>query len=343
MRILVIGPSWVGDMVMSHSLYRAIKQLHPDAQLDVMAPDWCRPMLTRMPEVDNTIRMPLGHGELNVPVRWRLGRELAGTYDWAITQPNSLKSALIPLFAGIKKRTGWKGESRYGLLNDLRSNKTDFPLMVDRYRALAWPKSQVSQASDLPALLRPQLQFDEENRNQALLNNKLNQDRPILALCPGAEFGPAKRWPEEHYAAVAKALINKGWQVWLFGSAKDKPVAAEIIKRLPQSLQQHGHNLAGDTSLGEAIDLMSLAAAVVSNDSGLMHIAAALGRPLAAVYGSSSPLYTPPLCDKVAILHTDIPCRPCFKRTCPLNHLECLTKLMPEQIISSIDALTTSN
>jgi heptosyltransferase-2 len=300
-------------------------------------------MLTRMPEVDNTIRMPLGHGDLNLPVRWRLGRELAGTYDWAITQPNSLKSALIPLFAGIKKRTGWKGESRYGLLNDLRSNKTDFPLMVDRYRALAWPKHQATQASDLPELLRPQLQFDVNNRINAISNNKLNQERPILALCPGAEFGPAKRWPEKHYSEVAKALINKGWQVWLFGSAKDQPVAAEIINQLPQSLQNYCYSLAGDTSLGDAIDLMSLASAVVSNDSGLMHIAAALGRPLAAVYGSSSPLYTPPLCDKVAILHTDIQCRPCFQRTCPLKHLECLTLLMPDRVIDSIDSLTQEN
>ena len=339
MKILVIGPSWVGDMVMSHSLYRSIKQRYPSAQLDVMAPDWCRPLLARMPEVDNAIRMPLGHGELQLSVRWRLGRELAGQYDWAITQPNSLKSALIPLFAGIKKRSGWKGESRYGLLTELRTNKKDYPLMVDRYRALAWPKSEVTRAGDLPELLRPELKFDKENQEQALKKHQLNKEQPVLSLCPGAEFGPAKRWPEQHYSAVAQALINKGWQVWLFGSKKDQPVCGQIIDLLPKEQQEHCANLAGETDLGEAIDLMALSSAVVSNDSGLMHIAAALSRPLVAVYGSSSPQYTPPLCDQVAVLHTKISCRPCFKRQCPLHHLKCLTELMPEQVIKAIEEL----
>jgi len=340
MKILVIGPSWVGDMVMSHSLYRSLKQRYPDAQIDVMAPDWCRPLLSRMAEVDNAIRMPLGHGDFKLLQRWHLGRELKNKYDKAVILPNSLKSAFIPLFAGIAERTGWKGESRYGLLNDLRSNKTDFALMVDRYRALAWPKEDMSHADKLPELLSPQLSFDPDNRPKALITHHLTTDKPVLALCPGAEFGPAKRWPEQHYAATAKAFLEKGWQIWLFGSAKDKPVCQDIINLVPQALQNDCHSLAGATSLGDAIDLISLAGAVVSNDSGLMHVAAALDRPLVAVYGSSSPLYTPPLCEQVAILHTDIGCRPCFKKECPLDHLKCLTELAPERVINALSELT---
>ncbi|MCC4263494.1 lipopolysaccharide heptosyltransferase II [Oceanimonas baumannii] len=338
MKILVIGPSWVGDMVMSQSLYITLKQQNPGAELHVMAPAWCCALLERMPEVDKAIVMPLGHGDFKLTERFRLGRQLAGEgYDWAIIQPNSLKSALIPLFAGIKKRTGWKGESRYGLLNDLRSNKRDFPLMVERYNALAYPREQMRSHQDIPALPWPAFSVDEHNQQNALSMLNLSTARPVLSLCPGAEFGPAKRWPEQYYAEVAQQQIAQGRQVWIFGSAKDIPVAEAIKHYLPTHQQQHCHVLAGKTSLHQAIDLMALSSAVVSNDSGLMHIAAALQRPLVGVYGSTSPQYTPPLAEKVAVVHTDIECRPCFKRECPLGHLKCLKDLPPQQVI---DALT---
>lgn len=339
-KILVIGPSWVGDMVMSHSLYISLKQQHPNAELHVMAPAWCCTLLERMPEVDKAIIMPLGHGDFKLAERFRLGRKLAGEgYDWAIVQPNSLKSALIPLFAGIKKRTGWKGESRYGLLNDLRSNRRNFPLMVERYNALAYPKSQMQDHHCLANLPWPTLQMDTKSQQQALEQFTLNVSRPVLSLCPGAEFGPSKRWPEQHYAEVAKQQIEQGKQVWIFGSAKDIPVAEAIRHYLPTPLQEHCHILAGKTSLHQAIDLMALSAMVVTNDSGLMHIAAALQCPLVAVYGSTSPQYTPPLAERVAVVHTDIECRPCFQRECPLGHLKCLKELYPQQVLDAIDKL----
>lgn len=340
MKILVIGPSWVGDMVMSQSLYISLKQQYPDAELHVMAPAWCCALLERMPEVDKAVVMPLGHGDFKLSERFRLGRQLAREgYHWAIVQPNSLKSALIPLFAGIKKRTGWKGESRYGLLNDLRSNKTDFPLMVERYTALAYTTTEMKDSHCIPKLPWPTLLIDQENQHQALVELKLDKERPIVSLCPGAEFGPSKRWPEQHYAEVAKQQIEQGSQVWIFGSAKDIPVAEAIRHSLPAALQEHCHILAGKTSLHQAIDLMALSAIVVSNDSGLMHIAAALQRPLVAVYGSTSPEYTPPLAKQVIVVHTDIECRPCFKRECPLGHLKCLKELAPQQVINAIDRL----
>ena len=341
MKILVVSPSWVGDMVMSQSLYKTLKQLHPQSQLDVLAPDWCRPMLERTPEVDNALSMPLGHGDLQLAVRWKLAKQLKQkNYDWAITQPNSLKAALIPWFAGIKQRTGWKGESRYGLLNDLRSNKQAFPLMVERYVSLAHPKSQMTGATALPSYQHPILAANTDNQELALEQLNLNTNQPILALCPGAEFGPAKRWPEKHYAEVASHWIERyQGQVWIFGSDKDQAVGKQIIAHLPQVQQKNGHNLAGKTKLVEAIDLMALARLVISNDSGLMHIAAALQLPLIAIYGSSSPQYTPPLTDQAEILHTDIECRPCFKKTCQFGHLKCLTELKPERAISSIAKL----
>lgn len=340
MNILVIGPSWVGDMVMSHSLYQALKQHYPDANIDVMAPDWCRPLLQRMPEVRQAIRMPLGHGEFKLATRWRLGRALKGQYDWAIVLPNSLKSAFIPWFAGIKKRTGWKGESRYVLLNDLRANKRDFSRMVDRYVALAYPKAQMQSERDLEAISSPYLKVDADDQNAALEALNLNTERPVLALCPGAEFGPAKRWPDNHYASVAAHWIRqRQGQVWIFGSKKDQSVAQQIHSQLDADQQPHCHLLTGETSLGQAIDLMGLSCAIVSNDSGLMHIGAALQRPIVAVYGSTSPQYTPPLSEKVAILHTEIECRPCFQRTCPLGHMRCLTELSASRAIQALDQL----
>ncbi|CAG8999715.1 MAG: ADP-heptose--LPS heptosyltransferase 2 [Candidatus Celerinatantimonas neptuna] len=340
MNILIIGPSWVGDMVMSHSLYQTLKQRYPNANIDVIAPDWCRPLLERMPEVRSALRMPLGHGEFKLATRWRIGRSLKGQYDHAFILPNSLKSALIPLFAGVAKRTGWKGESRYGLLNDLRSNKRCFTRMVDRYVALAYPKAQMTGDEALSDIPSPYLQVDKNIRQQAIQDLGLNQQRPILALCPGAEFGPAKRWPEEKYAQVAATWITgRQGQVWIFGSGKDQPVADAIRAQLDKSEQPHCHLLAGQTSLGQAIDLMSASSAVLSNDSGLMHIGAALGCPVVAIYGSTSPGYTPPLSKKVAILHTDIECRPCFKRVCPLGHLKCLTELDAHRAIDALDQL----
>jgi len=340
MKVLVIGPAWVGDMVMSNSLYQALKQQHPEAQLHVMAPAWCLPLLARMAEVDKAIAMPLGHGEFKLLQRWRLGRALkAEGYDWALVLPNSLKSALIPWFAGIPRRTGWKGESRYGLLNDLRPDKRLFPMMVQRYLSLAFSKAAMTGPAALPAIPRPRLRVDALQQQQLVERLNLSLARPVLGLCPGAEFGPAKRWPAEHYAALASRWIAQGGQVWLFGSAKDEAAAAEIGEGLPPEALAHCQTLAGRTKLNEAMDLLAACRAVVSNDSGLMHISAAVGTPLVAVYGSTSTLYTPPLGERVAVVHTDIGCRPCFKRRCPLGHLRCLTELEPERVWRALSQL----
>lgn len=340
MKILIIGPSWVGDMVMSQCLYTEIKKLHPEAIIDVMAPGWCKPVLERMPEVNQAIEMPLGHGDLNLLARYQLGKILRDDqYDHAYILPNSAKSALVPFFAKIPVRTGWKGEMRYGLLNDLRNNKKAFNLMIERYIALAHPAKNMTGSGCLTNMPYPKLTIDTVAQKEALNKFGLSSDRVAIGLCPGAEFGPAKRWPEQHFAVTAKTLIEQGHQVWLFGSAKDREVTDKIKNSLPAELQAFCYNLAGNTSLIEAIDLLAACKIVVSNDSGLMHVSAAVGCHIVALYGSTTPSYTPPLAEHVEVLHTDISCRPCFKRECPLGHLKCLTELTPDLVINAIDKL----
>lgn len=303
MKTLIIGPSWVGDMMMSQSLYRTLKQLNPDNEIDVMAPSWCRALLNKMPEVNQSIDMPLGHGELELTKRFKLGKSLREShYDQAIVLPNSLKSALIPFFAKIPKRTGWKGEMRFGLLNDIRKlNKQAFPLMVQRYVALAYPRHEIHSANELPQpLLWPKLNIEQNEVNEALINFNIPQDVPLIGFCPGAEFGPAKRWPDYHYAALADMIVKQHAKILIFGSAKDREVGEQIIARMT-----HGEqciNLAGKTTLEQAVNLIASCKAIVTNDSGLMHVAAALDRPLVALYGPSSPDFTPPLSDNAEVI-----------------------------------------
>ncbi|MFA1026813.1 ADP-heptose:lipooligosaccharide heptosyltransferase II [Pseudomonas syringae pv. helianthi] len=339
MKILIVGPSWVGDMVMAQTLFQCLKQRHPECEIDVLAPEWSRPILERMPQVRAALSFPLGHGALELATRRRIGKSLAGQYDQAILLPNSLKSALVPFFAGVPKRTGWRGEFRYGLLNDVRTlDKQRYPLMIERFMALAFEKG-----SELPRPYpRPGLCIDPTTREAALSKFGLSLDRPVLALCPGAEFGESKRWPAEHYALVADASIREGWQIWLFGSKKDHPVGESIRQELIPGLREESVNLSGETSLAEAIDLLSCADAVVSNDSGLMHVAAALNRPLVAVYGSTSPDFTPPLADEVEVVRLGIECSPCFERTCRFGHYNCMRLLEPDAVIQALNRLNST-
>ncbi|MDC7831555.1 MULTISPECIES: lipopolysaccharide heptosyltransferase II [Pseudomonas] len=336
MNILIIGPSWVGDMVMAQTLFVCLKRQHPDCQIDVLAPEWSRPLLERMPEVREALSFPLGHGAFELATRRRIGQQLRGRYDQAILLPNSLKSALVPYFAGIPKRTGWRGEMRFGLLNDIRTlDKARYPLMIERFMALAYPPG-----AELPKPYpEPRLVIDPASRDTALERFGLSLDRPVLALCPGAEFGEAKRWPAEHYAAVADARLRQGWQVWLFGSQKDAPGGEEIREWVTPGFEEDVYNLAGRTSLAEAIDLLSCASAVISNDSGLMHVAAALDRPLVAVYGSTSPGFTPPLASQVEVVRLGLECSPCFDRTCRFGHYDCLRLLQPSLVQEALGRL----
>lgn len=342
MKILVIGPSWVGDMMMSQSLYRTLKARFPQAVIDVMAPAWCRPLLSRMPEVNEAIPMPLGHGALAIGERRRLGRSLRDRrYDRAYILPNSFKSALVPFFAGIPLRTGWRGEMRYGLLNDARVlDKAAWPLMIERYVALAFDKGVMACAKDLPQpLLWPQLQVSESEKMQVVDAFNLSSERQIIGFCPGAEFGPAKRWPHYHYAELAKQLIDEGYQVVLFGSAKDRDAGNDILAALTAEQQAWCRNLAGETQLEQAVVLLSTCKAVVTNDSGLMHVAAALDRPLVALYGPSSPDFTPPLSKKANVIRLIDGYHRVRKGDAEEGYHQSLIDITPAQVLETLNQL----
>ena len=329
--ILVVGPSWVGDTVISQSLLMLLKQQHPAAQIDYLAPPWALPLLTRMPEVRRGISNPFGHGALWLGARHALGKTLRDqAYDQALVLPNSWKSALIPWSAGIPLRTGFRGEARWGLLNDLRHlDAAALPQMVQRFAAMALPAG-ATLPSSLPL---PALQSTTAQQQLLLARLGLTNDKPVIAFCPGAEYGPAKRWPETHFAALARLLAARGCTVWLVGSPKDHAVAETIA----QGATGACINLCGKTDIAEAADLLAAARLAVTNDSGLMHVAAAVGRPVIALYGSSSPQFTPPLSADAQILTLGLECSPCFRRECPLGHFKCLNDLSPERVFAAID------
>jgi len=336
MRILVIGPSWVGDMIMAQTLFKVLKKRHPNCQIDVLAPNWSLPLLSRMAEVDQALDLPFIHGDLKLKERYLFAKKLRHIYTQVIVLPGSLKAALIPFWAKIPTRTGFKGEMRYGLLNDLRQlDKNKYKLMIERYMALGMPsESDISKPYPVP-----NLKVDANNLEQIIKKLQLKLDLPIIALCPGAEFGQAKKWPAKHYAKVADFYLKRNFQVWLFGSKADIATGDEIATQALPEFKNNITNLAGKTSLIEAVDLLSLAQLVISNDSGLMHVAAALKRRIVAIYGSTSPNFTPPLTDKLAVMHTDINCRPCFKRICKFGHYACLQNLDPFKVIEAAQSL----
>lgn len=332
-KILIIGPSWVGDTMLVQPMLMRLKQHHPDCHIDILAPPWTVSLLRAMPEVNEVIINPFPHGALKLAARYRLGKQLrVAQYDQAIVLPNSLKSALLPFFARIPIRTGFIGEMRYGLLNDARKlDKAALPLMVERFVQLAETAGMFI-SRPLP---EPKLDISDSQRHATLSKLGLTLNQPVAAFCPGAEYGPAKRWPIDYYANIAQRLAQEGVAVWLIGSAKDRAVAEEIN----QLSGGHCHNLCGNTDLGDAIALLTCAQLVISNDSGLMHLAAALNRPMLALFGSSSPAFTPPLSAQAQVIKLDIECSPCFKRECPLGHFNCMVKLTPDLVWAHVQKI----
>ena len=327
-RILVVAPSWVGDAILSEPLIAQLRAPQGEPIVDVLAPAWCAALYARMRGVGQVFDSTIGHGRVALGERVALARALSTRgYAQAVILPNSWKSALVPWLARIPLRTGYVGEMRWGLVNDARRlDRKALPRLVDRYAALAAPRGEPPPRAPAPALVA-----DTENRAAALRALGLEGQRRIAILCPGAEFGPAKRWPPAHFGELAQKFLANGLTVWIVGSPNDKAIADAVVAAAGDA-RSALRDLTGRTDLGTAVDLLSLATVVVSNDSGLMHAAAALGAPLVALFGSSSPAFTPPMSAAARIARIEIACSPCFKRECPLGHFKCMRDLAPATV-----------
>lgn len=349
MKILLVSPSWVGDMIMAQSLYRTLKTLHLGVEIDVIAPSWCQQLLNKMTEVSQIISMPIDHGCLAINVRRQLGFYLRNQYyDQAYILPNSFKSALIPFFAQIPIRTGWRGEMRYWLLNDIRLlNKANFPQMVQRYVALAYEKGTVNKADEIPKpILWPKLSMTKAEIIQSKRIFHIPEKVATIGFCPGAEFGPAKRWPAYHYAKLAKLLFASNpyyYQILIFGSQKDRCIGEDIRQSLSADCRQNCFNLAGKTTLNQVANLLASCLAIVTNDSGLMHITAALNRPLVALYGPSSPTFTPPLSNRVKIIRLIKGFHKVRKGSAESGYHQSLIDIKPEYVFTSLTQLLWEN
>ena len=331
MRRLIVAPAWLGDVVMSHALIQFLAKSYPNDTLDILLPKACVGLAQRMSEINQYHIDPCGHGKLRLAKRYQISNALRKqSYDQAIILKNSLKSALIPFFAGIKQRSSWLGEYRFGLINDIHAfTNKQCPLMVQRFLRLG-----VDKINNLPNYhdYYPKLNVNKNNRSQCIKQLQLDQSRPILALCPGAAYGPSKCWPIDHFIMLAEKKIKQGYQVWVFGT-KQEQANAQMLKK---TIGAHVHNLCGQTSITDAIDLLSLAEVAVCNDSGLMHIRAALAQPLIAIYGATDENFAPPLSPYSQRLYTNLQCRPCRQRKCRYNHYRCLTDIHVDTVDAAI-------
>ena len=316
-RILVVAPNWIGDALMAQPLLARLREKRPGIKLDVLAPDWVAPVARRMPEVDEVIPVPFRHGALQLGSRWQLARTLkTRSYDEAIVLPNSWKAALVPFLAHIPRRSGYVGEARYGLLNRLYRGPD---------KAMRRHYARLAEAPDTePRQPLPDVRLRVDAAHAAATRKRFGIEGRYAVLCPGAEYGPAKRWP--YFAELASRL---GMPIVLLGSPKDATAASEI----------GGTNLVGKTTLDEAMDIIAGAEVVVSNDSGLMHVAAALGRPLVALFGSSSPEKTPPQSGRSRVLWLKVECSPCYERECPLGHFRCMREMSVDMVLNEAKAL----
>ena len=330
-KILIVGPSWVGDMVMAQALYKLLRRRAPDVEQHVLAPAWSKPVLERMPEIARTIEQPLGHGKVGLRTHRKLGHRLRSEdYAQAIVLPRSFKFALVPFFASIPVRTGFRGEWRYGLLNDIRPfNAEVLDQTVKRFIALGMGQTE----TEMPLIEEPSLRVDPERRAETLTRFGLEAAADSVALMPGAEYGPAKRWPLENFAQLASRLARVGLRVCVLGSAKERELGDVILSSVDKT---SARNLCGETSLAEAVDLLSAATVAVTNDSGLMHMAAAVATHVIAIYGSSTPSFTPPLTQTKRVFYLDLECSPCFKRNCPLDHFRCMREISVDAVCSAV-------
>lgn len=322
LRTLIISPNWIGDAVMAQPLLQLLRREHPGRIIDVLAPPSVAPVWRAMSEVAEVLETPFRHGALQLRERWKYAQVLrARGYADAYVLPNTLKYALIPWLAGIPKRVGYKGEMRHGLINRMHHDDKPPRPMVPFYAALAGAPGPAP--AGVP---RPKMQVQAQHSAAVCARHGIDAGRALVLFAPGAEFGAAKRWPARHFAALAQAIRERdpAVQIGLLGSPKDKPACDEIVAITgPDGM----FNLAGVTKLDEAVALIASASAVVANDSGLLHIASALNRPVVALYGPTDPDHAPPFSDMARAMSLRLACSPCRQRECPLGHHDCMEKM----------------
>ncbi|MFP5393393.1 MAG: lipopolysaccharide heptosyltransferase II [Gammaproteobacteria bacterium] len=339
LRTLIISPNWIGDAVMAQPLLQLLVRQHPERPIDVLAPPSVAPVWKAMPEVDSVLETPFRHKALQLRERWRYARMLrARGYAEAYVLPNTLKYALIPWLAGIARRVGYKGEMRYGLINVMHHDDTPPRPMVPFYAALADSPAAALRAG----VPRPSMKVAEDTVAGVCAKYGIKPGAKLVVFAPGAEFGAAKRWPARHFAELARQVLasDPQAQVALLGSPKDKAAGDEILALAPQqSTHRRIVNLAGATSLHEAIALIARASAVVANDSGLLHIASALDRPVIALYGPTDPDHAPPFSTVAHSLSLRLECSPCRQRECPLGHHNCMEQLEAPMVWQPLQAM----
>ena len=344
-RALIVAPHWVGDAVMSLGLLQAMKSAQAHTYVGVLCSKAVAAVYRASPVVDEVIEAPFVHGALQWGLRKQLARSLkqrpaAHRFTEAIILPNSFKTALIPFWAGIPVRSGYAVEGRSVLLTHRlpKPSKQDKPPMLAWYGRLGGFADEQIQAPLLP----------RDDTAIEALRQRFAIDSAYMVVAPGAEYGPAKRWPPAHFAAVIGHVLNTRWQgierCLIVGGPKDIDVAQQVMAAVEAPQRDAVQSLAGQTSLDEAIAAVAGASLMLTNDSGLMHVAAATGVRVEAVFGSSDPRHTPPLSGNARIHWLQLPCSPCFERECPLQHMNCLNQLLPErvtnQLVDSQDAPT---
>ncbi|WP_423823117.1 lipopolysaccharide heptosyltransferase II [Salinisphaera sp. SPP-AMP-43] len=328
-RILVVGPSWIGDMVMAQSLFMGLRARLPEATIDVLAPAATASLLARMPEVNDAVVMDIDHGEFALARRREAARRLSARgYDQAIVLQRSAKAALVPWLAGIPQRTGYRGELRYGLINDVRTlDKSRYPLKAEHYALLG----TAAEGEPLGEIAYPRLAIEADHQRDLVARFSLDLKRPIVGFAAGAAYGGAKAWPARHYARLAGELDARGWACWIFGSAPDR----EIAEAMQAAAPRHGVNLAERTSLTDIVDLAALSTRFVGNDTGVMHLASAAAPSVVGLYGSTDPDYAPPLTTESQRLWRGMDCSPCRARECPLGHHACLEDMPVADVLSA--------
>jgi heptosyltransferase II len=328
--ILIVPYMWIGDFVRCHSVVKVLRQRFPDRPVDVLTTSLCAPLADYMPGIRQAIVADLPRGRLALSQQRALARRLKREdYGMALTMPRTWKAALAPFLAGIPQRIGFAGEARFVLLNDVRFGEKKLPRMVDRCAMRALPRG-AAQPPDWPL---PELEVPASEIAAWRIRRGLTEDRPIVTLAPGA-VGPAKRWTTEGYAALARRLIADGATVWVLGGPGEKAIATEI------AATGGALDLTG-TDLRDAIIALAAASVAVSNDSGLLHVAAATGTPSIGIFGPTSPWHWAPLNPLADVIETtsELPCRPCHKPVCRLVHHRCMRDIAPEQVVAAARAV----